>query len=540
MASPTSTDNALMELLRTITNGPTVAGGGADWTKIDTPLAYEGKQITLPADPVNMPIPTAIDTLHRIEKQENQEFDVNEVVSAAPWDALVALYRAMQDIYGVVLAESRQTFFGEVKPDFITVKTGHGPKDNVQVPMGQMSLPGVSKPVNIGIFHGGAYINGTVRKRDRARLIEIGNRAKQYIAEQSVYRGKAIRIGVDGEGNLELSKQPEFLNLTKVQVSDMIHTAETNSLIKTNIFSPLLHTEACRLNNIPLKRGILLEGRYGTGKSLTARVTAKVATDNGWTFIILDRAQGLKAAIELARIYQPCVIFAEDIDRAADREEEGVNDLVNLIDGVISKDMEVMTILTTNFIEKIDQSLLRPGRFDAVISIQVPDAETAERLIRAYAGNLLDPNEDISRVGETVAGQIPATIREVVERAKLSMLMETRTYLNESDLFTSAIGMKRHMELLLPPNKDKSPADVLYNALAGVFAKALEDDTGESVATSAGVIRQTERVLTGIRRTREGVEAATLNAHNAFGSAAKAVDDIKKLDQKIDGKKVAF
>src|SRR5690606_35602369 len=143
----------------------------------------------------------------------------------------------------------------------------------------------------------------------------------------------------------------------------MIHTKETDALIRTNIFSPLKHTEACRKHKIPLKRGILLEGKYGTGKSLTARVTAKVAVDNGWTFIMLNRAQGLRAAIEFARTYQPCVIFAEDIDRVADREDENVNDLVNMLDGVVTKDMEMMICLTTNFIEKIDQALLRPGRF---------------------------------------------------------------------------------------------------------------------------------------------------------------------------------
>lgn len=448
-----------------------------DWSKIDTSLIHDGKQIVLPADPGKMSIRTAIDTLERIEEAEDQEFDVSELVKAAPWDGLVAIYMAMQDIYGVVMAQSIQTWFGEIKPDYITVDTGYGPKDKIQVPMGQMTLPGVSAPVNVGLHPQGAIISGTVRKRDRAILIEIANRARERIKDHSVYRGKAIRIGVDDRGNLNLNQQPEFINLSDVTEADMIHTKETEALIKTNIFAPLRHTVACRKNKIPLKRGILLEGKYGTGKSLTARVTAKVATDNEWTFIVLDRSQGLRAAIEFARSYQPCVIFAEDIDRASDRNKESVNDLVNIIDGVINKNMEIMVVLTTNFIENIDRALLRPGRFDAVISIQSPDPETAERLIRSYARDLLASDADLSQVGVLLDGQIPATIREVVERAKLGMLTEDRDHLSVGDLYTSAVGMKRHMELLDPKVVTETPADQLYAAFKGL----VEEATGASV-----------------------------------------------------------
>lgn len=437
----------------------TVVEERTDWSQIDTQIKYDGKEIVLPSNPENMDLEAAAQTLLRIRDQENQEFDVQELVKGAPWDTLVAVYKAMQDIYGVVLSESRMTFFGPIKPDFVTVHTGFGKNDRIQVPQGQMSLPGVEAPVHIIMRPEGTIVMGTVKKRDRARLVEIANRAREIIQQDSVYKGKAIRLMVDGDGDLELTTQPEFLDLTKVSESDMIHTAETGALIQTNMFAPLKHTAACRKNKIPLKRGILLEGPYGTGKSLTSRVTAKVATDNGWTFIMLNRSQGLRAAIEFAREYQPCVIFAEDIDRAADRSDEGVNDLVNLLDGLISKTMEMMVVLTTNFVENIDKSLLRPGRFDAVISIDKPDASTAERIIRSYAGELLDLREDLAVVGEATSGMIPASIREVVERAKLSMLTEGRENLNADDLFVSAIGMKRHMALLAPKPAEKSAAE---------------------------------------------------------------------------------
>jgi ATPase family associated with various cellular activities (AAA) len=445
-----------------------------DWTKIDTSIKFDGKQIVLPADPSEMDYDDAIETIGRIRDQENQEFDVKELVQGAPWDTLVAVYRAMQEIYGVVLAQSQKTWFGEIKPDFITVHTGYRDEDRIQVPMGQMSLPGVEAPVQIVMRSEGTFILGTVRRRDRARLVEIANLARAMINTNSVYKGKAIRLNVDEDGSLELSSQPEFLNLTGVKESDIIHTKDTEAQIRTNLFAPLKHTDACRKNRIPLKRGILLEGKYGTGKSLTARVTAKIATDNGWTFIMLNRAQGLRAAIEFARIYQPCVIFAEDIDRAADREDEDVNDLVNLLDGMISKTMEMMVVLTTNFIDKIDRSLLRPGRFDAVISIDTPDADTAQRIIRSYARELLDVDEELGEVGEATAGMIPASIREVVERAKLSMLTEGRLSLSAEDLRVSAIGMKRHMALLDPKPADESIEAKFIAGFKHIFTQALE------------------------------------------------------------------
>nr|KAK0390249.1 hypothetical protein QR680_019395 [Steinernema hermaphroditum] len=506
-----------------------VVAQNTDWTKIDTQIKHEGKEIKLPSDPQNMDYDDAINTLARVRDQENQEFDVREIIKGAPWDTLVAVYRAMQEIYGVVLSEGIKTFFGEIKPDFVTVHTGAGANDRIQVPAGQMSLPGVSSPVYVSMFPGGTIVQGTVRKRDRARLVEIANRARELISTASVYRGKAIRLNVDSDGDLELSEQPEFLDLTRVNEGDMIHTRETEALIRTNILAPLKHTAECRANRIPLKRGILLEGKYGTGKSLTSRVSAKVATDNGWTFIMLNRSQGLKSAIEFARTYQPCVIFAEDIDRAADREDEDVNDLVNLLDGLISKEMEMMVVLTTNHIEKIDRALLRPGRFDAVISIDAPDAETAERILRTYAGNLLAVDADLSEIGDVTSGMIPASIREVVERAKLSMLTEGRTNLTPDDLYISAIGMKRHVALLEPKKGEKTPAEMFSEGLIGLLGSALNNN--EDVATNtalqsvnAGLSKQLRRANGNVETLAGMVAGAADSANKAHKQATRAVE----------------
>ena len=510
-----------------------------DWTKIDTHIKFEGKEITLPGDPSQMDYDDAINTIARIRDQENQQFDVNELVEGAPWDTLVAVYRAMQEIYGVVLAQNQKTWFGEIKPEYVTIVTGPNPEHRIQVPSGQMSLPGVEAPIHIVMRPQGTFVIGTVRRRDRARLVEIANRARAIIREQSVYKSKAIRLNVDDDGNLDLNQQPEFLDLATVKEDDVIHTQETEGLIRTNIFAPLKYTAAARANRIPLKRGILLEGKYGCGKSLTARVTAKIAIDNGWTFIMLNRAEGLKAAIEFARQYQPCVIFAEDIDRAADRTEDGVNDLVNLLDGMISKTMEMMVVLTTNFIEKIDQALLRPGRFDAVIPIDAPDAITAQRIIRAYAAGLLSADANLAQVGEVTKGMIPASIREVVERAKLSMLIESRNEITPEDLRISAIGMQRHMDLLAPKSAGQSHAEKFAEAFVGLIGNAVIK-VGDDMATEDDVTHARDRIIqivarahAEVTRTREYAAAGATGAHKVFEQGKKTHLMLESVDKKL-------
>lgn len=439
-----------------------------DWTKLDTGIDYRGKKIILPGEPGEMPIEAAIETLHRIDASNKQTFDAREHIEGLPWDAAVATFLAMQDIYGVVLPKTMMTWFGPRDPQFLTIKTGIGAEDVVQVPVGQFTLPGMANPLNVTIYQHGVIITGKVNKKDRARLVEIANKARHFVNTQSIYKGKAIALKVDNDGDLDMSEQPDFFDVSGVRETDAIYNRATEAIIRTSILAPIKHTDACRKNGISLKRGILLEGRYGCGKSLTARVAAKVAQDNGWTFIVLDRAQGLKAALETAKRYQPCVVFAEDIDRFGDRTKEKVNDLVNLLDGLVPLGSAIMTILTTNYLGNIDKALLRPGRLDAVISIDAPDAEAVRRLIEHYAGDVLPKDVSLVAVGEQMAGQIPASIAEVVKRAKLAMLTEDRRELTEDDLTTAAESAMRHLALLADLPSPKSKGDVLAEALTDV------------------------------------------------------------------------
>ena len=127
-----------------------------------------------------------------------------------------------------------------------------------------------------------------------------------------------------------------------------------------------------------------------------------------------------------------------------------------------------MTILTTNFADKLDLAMVRPGRLDAVISLRAPSDEAVARLLRAYAGNLLEDNAHVEGAARELSGQIPASIRECVERAKLGMIGRRATKLADEDLVVAAKTMKNHLALLNREVKKPSDADKLAEALQAV------------------------------------------------------------------------
>ncbi len=448
-----------------------------NWDKLDVGIEHVGRAITLPGDPAKMPLEKAVEALNRRIKEDNQPYEIHEIIDGYALDAAVAFVKAMARLYGWASPVSTPTFFGPKPPQFLSVKTGPGLDEVVQCPLGGFRLPGIDELVQtlIGPYGKGRtpafVVHCTVKKKDRHILLELANLARQIVREESIYRGKAIRLVMGDDDTLDVSSPPEFLDVSDTSESSLIFDVDIQDQINTNILVPIKHTASCRKLKIPLKRGILLEGPYGTGKSLTARMTANVCLQNGWTFILLDRVQGLRVALEFAKMFAPAVVFAEDIDRIASERDEEANDLINIIDGVVSKSVQIMTILTTNFADKLNPVILRPGRLDAVISLRAPSAEAVKGLLKMYAGNLLPDDADLSGAGKELAGQIPASIRECVERAKLGMVGRGATTLVDRDLVISAQTMKNHLSLLNKDSKKPSDAEILAESLHKVVSR---------------------------------------------------------------------
>jgi transitional endoplasmic reticulum ATPase len=473
--------NIVQQLAEALQQATLPASKRPNWDRLDVEIKHEGRAITLPGDPANMPEEKAVEALQRKIADNNQPFVFREFIdNGHPFDAAVAFVKAMTKLYGWASPQTVMTMFGPKPPQMLSIKTGHGIEDVIQCPFGAFKLPGIDNLVhtmwdgnNKGQMHFLVFYEGP--KKAKHILLELITEARRILREESIYRGKAIRFSVDSDGDVDLNSPPEFMDVSDTSEADLIFDADIQAQIDTSILVPIKDTAACRKHKIPLKRGVLLEGPYGTGKSLTARMTAAVCEKNGWTFVLLDRVQGLRTALDFANQYAPAVVFAEDIDRIAAERDEEANDLINTIDGVVSKRSEIMTILTTNFADKLNPVILRPGRLDAVISLRAPSHEAVGRLLRSYAGKLLADGESTERAAIELSGQIPASIRECVERAKLGMIGRGAKTLSDSDLVIAAKTMKNHLALLNKKVDEETDAQRLADSLRKVIAAEAPD-----------------------------------------------------------------
>jgi len=467
------------------TNGTgTVAGGVVDaatGTKLEfesVGIARRGVEIIVPE---KMSLAEARVWLSRREAEENQKVAVHETIDAFPLEGALALAKALARTFGFTSNVPTPSFFGERPPTMVGVEVAVGRTE--QVPLGRIEVPAWEGGyVQTGFeTKDGRLIfsfSGEVRQRFKDQVRELAQLTRKIVREESIYRGQAIRVKFpDDVEESSPSDCPTFIDVAGVREEELIFGAEVRRAVNTSLFTPIEHTERCRRFKIPLKRGVLLEGPYGTGKTLTAYVSAKKAVENGWTFIYLSSVSELETAIHFAKNYQPALIFAEDIDRVMDGErDEDMDKILNTIDGVDTKDMELIVCLTTNHVDHIEPAMMRPGRLDAVITVHPPDAKAAIELVRLYARGKLDPNEDMTGVGERLDGQIPAVIREAVERSKLAAVSRMKggedLLLRASDLEFAADEMLHHLKLMMPKPEDKRSkleraADVLGKHLTG-------------------------------------------------------------------------
>src|SRR5262245_54811598 len=165
---------------------------------------------------------------------------------------------------------------------------------------------------------------------------------------------------------------------------------------------------------IPRKRAILLEGPYGTGKTLAAYLTAQIAESHGWTFIYCRPSRDdLGQVMGLARLYQPAVVFFEDIDvMAAGGDVDAVTRLLDMFDGIQAKGTEIVAVLTTNHKERIHKAMVRPGRMDAMVHIGALDRHGIERLIRVTVPEEILAVDDYDAVYRSMEGFLPAFAKE--------------------------------------------------------------------------------------------------------------------------------
>jgi transitional endoplasmic reticulum ATPase len=438
--------------------------------------------ITLPD---GMSYEGAMHWLRKKKEDEEKEIKIDHKFPGYyPPDAALALHKAIERTWGFASQEGTPTFFSIIPPAKIGIEQSLD--DVIQIPWGRLSFHGVEGYVNTQIAFVDGFpvmqLAGVIRKGDSDKIDRLISKTWEILRQESIYRGQAIQVDFSNfhpeDPRFDPMKAPKFIDLRKTSMDDLVFSDDVQEMVTTNLFTPVRHTQACRKAKVPLRRGVLLAGKFGTGKTLTARVVAKLCVENGWTYIYIPTIKQLSLALTFAQNYAPAVIFGEDIDRIldGDRDEE-MDNYLNSMDGIDRKNHEVMVVFTTNNVDNIHPGFMRPGRIDAVIPVNPPDGSAMARLLFKYGTGLIDPNADLSRVGELLAGQIPAAARETMERSKLRAIDAASTRA-DGEVILTAEHLEKAAHEVLEHMKFVNPVKVEPRHPAEVFGSAIADKIG--------------------------------------------------------------
>jgi len=191
---------------------------------------------------------------------------------------------------------------------------------------------------------------------------------------------------------------------------------------------PLKYEKLYRQARLPSPKGILLYGPPGTGKTLLAKA---VATECQANFISIkgpellskwvgESEKGVREIFKKARQAAPCIIFFDEVDSIAPRRQAGnsgdatmdriVSQLLTEIDG-LEKLKNVNIVAATNRPDLIDEALLRPGRFDLILEIPLPELKERELIFQVHTdGRILGDDVNLAELAAQTEGWSGAQI----------------------------------------------------------------------------------------------------------------------------------
>lgn len=440
----------------------------------DDSLVFEGDKFILPAN-MRGNIRGAAKYLIDYEKQQETSFRFTRKFPFRMWDGAAAFDRAMQRVFGTAgLGQSTYDFFGqEHKPELKTINVSVN--QTIQVPCGVVAFPPLAATFELGGTRDpelGVVFDLAVEapRKFRQHIEAFYQVVEHELKTGSIYRGKAITGAAD----------PGFIDPYSVDPKEVVYSEEVQVQLETNMWSLLRYTDRMRENNIPLKRAVLIEGPYGTGKSMAGKLTAREAIEHGWTFLLARPGKDdLQTVLQTAQLYAPAVVWYEDIDVLAQgHSDQQISNLLDALDGITAKGVEVLAGFTTNHVDKIQKGVLRPGRLDAVIHVGGLDAEGFERLIKVIIPESTRGEIDYPLVAKAFEGFLPAFAKEAIDRAKRYSI--TRNYgmigrIETDDLVHAANGLRPQLELMeraqegvVRPTLDSAVRNAVEGAVTGM------------------------------------------------------------------------
>ena len=261
-----------------------------------------------------------------------------------------------------------------------------------------------------------------------------------------------------------------------------------------------------------MPKGALLVGPPGTGKTLLAKAVAGEAnvpffSISGSEFVEMFVGMGAAKVRDLfkqANEKAPCIVFIDEIDTIGkkrdtqgmtgnDEREQTLNQLLTEMDG-FDGSKGVVILAATNRPETLDPALLRPGRFDRRIPVELPDLQGREAILKVHAKKiLLGDNIDFNAIARAASGASGAELANMINEAALRAVRSGRKYVTQEDLEESIevviAGYQKKNKIL----SNKERLIVSYHEIGHALVAALQ--TNSAPVTKITIIPRTSGAL---------------------------------------------
>ena len=289
---------------------------------------------------------------------------------------------------------------------------------------------------------------------DRAAAKTALAEIRHLAVELSVSRGHVLEFG-GGDPFSGHRTLLNFLDRPAMRREELILPPDMLEGIESQILGVNKHRETLLAHGQHLKRGVLLYGAPGTGKTHTLRYLMSRLPETTVVILTGMALQLIREACAIARVLEPALVVVEDVDLVAQDRSMGPTNpmlftLLNEMDG-LDGDADVTFLLTTNRVDVLEPALaMRPGRVDHAVEVPLPDTDGRLRLLELYRGGLELDLSNVDALIERMDGVTASFIKELIRRAAL-IAAEARREATAEDrqpLHVSAGDLGEAMDIL--------------------------------------------------------------------------------------------